>query len=94
MPNSTAPIAATVGIELTTIHTSADTRRSDGVLKRPELAVWLEDAANGTTLLAADNLAWQKGNNVWWVAGSGQPRESWDLVGEGPFTVLYDAGGL
>jgi len=98
MPNSTAPIAATVGIELTTLHTGVDAdncgRCADDAVVRPELAVWLEEAADKTVLLAADGLAWQKGNNVWWVAGAADSRESYDLVGEGPFVVLYDAGGL
>ncbi|RYF60311.1 MAG: hypothetical protein EOO27_06365 [Comamonadaceae bacterium] len=94
MPNSTAPVAATVGIELTPITVDTDIRVEDGAPVRPELAVWLEEAANGTILRAVDGLAWQKGNNVWWVAGAADSRESYDLVGEGPFVVLYDAGGL
>ncbi|MFV9456219.1 hypothetical protein ACNJ7E_22605 [Rhodococcus sp. NM-2] len=51
---------------------------------------WFTEAGEGTILLGYDNIAWQKGQELWWAAGSNVPRTSFDMNGEGPFTILCD----
>ncbi|MBA8958192.1 hypothetical protein JOJ86_001483 [Rhodococcus percolatus] len=62
--------------------------RNISIFKNP-LTAWLEEAAEGTPVLSASKIVWQKGDGRWWAAGSDVPRESLDLVGEGPFVALY-----
>ncbi|MBA8964746.1 hypothetical protein JOJ86_006024 [Rhodococcus percolatus] len=54
----------------------------------PHHTNWFSQAVEGTTLLGYDGLAWQKGQGIWWAAGSNVPRTSFDMTGEGPFTIL------